>query len=141
MEPVGRTILLVNDDREWCELFSLVLADAGFQPVGVPGLAEAVRVLQEGQVDVAVVDLTLPNREGFAALQAVKRIAGPSTPVVMVAGHADPSDRAEARSLGADELRVLPYDVEDLVKSVVKLAIWGPPLVVSTVIIMGHGAA
>jgi DNA-binding response OmpR family regulator len=120
-ESANRVILLVNDDPEWCHLFALIFEEVGFEAIAVSTLAAALEMLAKQRTDIAVIDLMLPDREGFTALQAVKRIAGVSTPVVMVAGYAEPLDRAEAKALGADDLLVLPYAVEDVVESVVRL--------------------
>jgi DNA-binding response OmpR family regulator len=121
MNPRQQTVLVVDDDVEFCELIMAVLGEAGFRVFTALDAAEAFLLLSGERPDAAVVDTGLPGRSGFRVLQAIKRMAGPDTPVVMTAAYLAEKERAKLKRLGANDLLVVPYDVEDLVEAVVRL--------------------
>ena len=62
-------ILVVDDEANICVLYSEELADEGYEVVTATNTAEAVERLQEGQFDLAVLDIKLKNESGIDLLQ------------------------------------------------------------------------
>ena len=108
----GRTLarlrlLLVEDDPNDAELVQSCLAEArrgGAEIVHAATLADALRVLRAQPVDVAVVDLDLPDSFGFHTLEALG--AATRSPIIVVTGNPHPALAAEALKRRAFE--VLP---------------------------------
>lgn len=69
LEPVtvNRTLLLIEDDRDICEIVQLVLAEEGYETLTVPNGAEALRLLRAGEARpfVIMLDLMLPVMDAW----------------------------------------------------------------------------
>lgn len=117
-------ILLVEDDPNDAELVEACLGEAsanGAEIVHVASLAEGLRALQIESIEIAVVDLDLPDSCGFATLE--KLAAAARVPVIVVSGNPHPALAAEALKRGAYEvLKKSELDARSLMH-VVRLAV------------------
>ncbi len=87
--------------------------------------AEAVAAVLRGGPDMVLMDVRMPNRDGFAACRDLKLdVATRFTPVVLMTGTAEREDRVKAIEAGADDFLTKPIDESELrarVKSLVRL--------------------
>jgi DNA-binding response OmpR family regulator len=109
-------LLVVEDNTELLELIRLGLKQAGFTIYtatnGVDGLKKA-RTLQP---DLVILDLILPELDGFAVCEALKRGADTATiPVIMMTGLTSEFTRYAGMESGADEYITKPISPEQLV--------------------------
>jgi CheY-like chemotaxis protein len=115
------TVVLVCDDST-SKRYLLVswLARAGFQVVEAKSGAEALRRLDSERIDVAVLDVRLPDMTGYEVCERIKRDPRHSAvPVIHVSAHAvDADDRTEGLNRGADGYLIEPIDPGELVASV-----------------------
>ena len=122
--PEGKTILLVDDDREMLDALVAVLSDTGATlKTAVDGNA-AVETAQECDPDLVVLDAMLPKRSGFLVLEKLKGPAkkrGAKPFVIMITGNAGKRHQVWAESLGVDGYLNKPFRMERLVESVEKL--------------------
>src|SRR5215217_7855009 len=90
-------VLLVEDNAADVDLIREALADAELDPAldgpalrldQVDRLAGALERLTQGEVDVVLLDLSLPDCQGFETFARLQR-AAPSTPIVVLSGLAD----------------------------------------------------
>lgn len=107
-------VLIVDDDRDVLESM-----DAAFQAEGAATqLAtdgnEAVRICQEDPPDLVVLDMMLPRRSGFLALEKIKGKED-SPIVIMVTANEGKRHQEYARSLGVDEYLLKPVPLGRLV--------------------------
>jgi two-component system chemotaxis sensor kinase CheA len=88
----NRSILLVDDSAFFRNMLSPVLKAAGYQVVTVPGAADALALMKEGQrFDVILTDIEMPDMDGFAFAEAVRgdmRLA--SVPIIGLSAMATP---------------------------------------------------
>lgn len=112
-------LLLVEDDDHVAAALSAVLGRHGFRVDHVRSGAEALRKLLPGSqheagepVDVVLLDLGLPDQDGFEVCGRIRRTS--STPVIMVTARADVRSRIHGLNLGADDYVVKPYDMGEL---------------------------
>jgi DNA-binding response OmpR family regulator len=110
-------LLLVEDDDRVAAPLSAVLARHGFEVAHVHSGAEALqKLLVGGQAqpgfDVVLLDLGLPDQDGFEVCGRIRRTS--STPVIMVTARADVRSRIHGLNLGADDYVVKPYDMGEL---------------------------
>ena len=111
----GRTILVVDDDPEACEIIERFLVRDGFDVVTATSGAEGLRLAHELQPAAITLDVMMPDMDGWSVLRAIK--ADPhlaEIPVVMVTMV---DDKSRGYSLGATDYLTKPVDRGALVKA------------------------
>ena len=110
-EENSATILVVDDQGSNRALLQDILIDCGFKVRTAAEGEEALRVLDEGPIDMVLLDALMPGKSGFDVCREIK--GNPSThltPVVFVTALSDKESRGIAISAGADDLLTLPVD-------------------------------
>ncbi|HEX9104223.1 MAG TPA: response regulator [Polyangia bacterium] len=113
------TVLLVEDSAETYELYSEVLAKAGYAVVGADNADEAYEVAVSIAPDLIVMDNELRGVDGCAATERLKR--DPRTapiPVVMITGRISRQEFERARAAGCDAFLAKPVSYEQLLDEV-----------------------
>ncbi|TWH98889.1 DNA-binding response OmpR family regulator [Luteimonas cucumeris] len=111
-------IVLLEDDAELREEILLPgLTGYGFAVVGVGTAAAMYEALRTNAADVAVLDVGLPDADGFSVAQAVRALL-PGIGIVMLTGHGETSDQVRGLSHGADAYLVKPAQVELLAATI-----------------------
>lgn len=96
-----KKILLVEDDVFMSELLGKALERAGFELVSAKSGGEGVKKFQEAKPDVVLLDLILPDENGFEALRQIRRApGGPEAKVLVLSNLARESQMEEAKRLG-----------------------------------------
>lgn len=113
-------VLIVDDDRDVLESI-----DAAFQAEGALTMVamdgdEAVRICHEDPPDLVVLDVMLPKRSGFLALEKIKGRED-SPLVIMVTANEGRRHQAYAESLGVDEYLLKPVPLSRLLDAAVRL--------------------
>jgi two-component system response regulator HydG len=115
-ETVGRrrpTILLVDDELPILQMIGHLARTAGFDTIACPSGRQAIERLQHGHIDMAVVDLRMPEIGGIEVLRAI-RAADPDCQVVLMSGAATIDSAVEAVKLGAIDYLTKPFDIARL---------------------------
>ncbi|HEX9420047.1 MAG TPA: response regulator [Methylomirabilota bacterium] len=109
-------VMVVDDAYSELKLMESILKSAGHDVVCFPdgdGLEE--RMVEE-RPDVLLLDIVMPNRNGYEILRSLKRDERTrSTPVVLVSSKNQESDRVWGKRQGADEYLGKPFTAEQLV--------------------------
>jgi DNA-binding response OmpR family regulator len=105
-------LLLVEDDEHVAAALLAVLGRHGIATTHARGGAEALERAQEEPFDVVLLDLGLPDMDGFEVCGQLRRAAG--LPVIMVTARSDVRSRIHGLNLGADDYVVKPYDTGEL---------------------------
>jgi DNA-binding response OmpR family regulator len=112
-----KTVLVVEDDAAIRRGLVDALQFAGFEVIacsdGEQGLATAL----SAQLDLAVLDVMLPKRDGFAILAEVRR-SRPALPVILVTARGAEQDRVHGLQTGADDYVVKPFSSKELLARV-----------------------
>ncbi len=112
MVAPGGTILLVEDEEDIASLVRAYLERDGFRVVwatrGTEGLAE----LERHDVRLAILDLQLPDADGFDVCRAIRSTS--SLPVVMLTARDEEVDRVTGLELGADDYVTKPFSPREL---------------------------
>ena len=109
------SILLVEDDESLRSLLAMILTDAGYQVDTARDGLTALTVLEETAVALIVLDMNLPNLNGWDVARAA-RAAGIQAPVIMMSGGTEPA--GWAASIQAADYLAKPFSMEDLLRVV-----------------------
>src|SRR4029079_12026035 len=110
-------VLIVEDDSVIAEGMARHLPSAGFDPVVVGKGEQGLARLRFERPDVVVLDLMLPERDGWSVIEAA-RSEGIGTPIVVVSARGTEHDRVHALEIGADDYLVKPFSMKELVARV-----------------------
>jgi DNA-binding NtrC family response regulator len=107
------TLLVVDDEVSILQVIGHLAKGAGFDIVPCAGGRQAIERLQHGHIDMAVVDLRMPEVGGLEVLRAI-RAADPDCQVVLMSGDATIDSAVEAVKLGAIDYLTKPFDIARL---------------------------
>ena len=106
-------ILVAEDDASACRLMCEVLRQAGYQPFPAGNGAQALALMEHRHIDLAVVDLTMPQMDGMTFTRTVRE-GGSSLPILMVTARVAQADKREGFRAGTDDYMVKPVDEEEM---------------------------
>lgn len=106
-------ILLLEDDLPLGAALQASLARAGYACTWVRRLADGWAHLQDGAMDALLLDINLPDGEGFALLQRLRE-QGLGLPVLVLTARDGLGDRLRGFEGGADDYLVKPFAVDEL---------------------------
>src|SRR5258707_2251707 len=107
-KSMSKKILLVDDECSILEALSKVLGAENYDVVLAENGQDAVARIAAGPIDLVLLDLGLPIKNGWATLEWLAEI-NPLLPVIIITGRSD--QRALAQKAGADALMAKPLDV------------------------------
>jgi len=99
-EPTFGNILIIDDERDNTEIIKDILEDVNYSTMLARSAAEAKVILAANHFDLILMDVWMPGQDGISLLSEWHS-EGFDTPVVMMSGHAEPSDIVKAMKLGA----------------------------------------
>ncbi len=106
-------VLLVEDDSQITENLTSFLRGEGFQVTAVSGQKRAVELLMESRFDLALVDISLSDGNGFAVCAAAKTHG--DTPVIFLTASGDEYSVVTGLDMGADDYISKPFRPRELV--------------------------
>jgi DNA-binding response OmpR family regulator len=114
--PAGGTmdnsILIIDDDRELCQLLAEFLHREGFSTVAIHDGAEAVAHCRTHSHDAIVLDIMLPGIQGLEVLRQLRQFT--AVPVLMLTARGEDTDRIIGLELGADDYLPKPCNPREL---------------------------
>jgi DNA-binding response OmpR family regulator len=106
-------VLLVDDDRELCQMLTEYLNTENFAVTSVHDGAVALAELRVKDFEIVILDVMLPSVGGFDVLRALGATHG--TPILMLTARGDDVDRIVGLELGADDYLSKPFNPRELV--------------------------
>lgn len=113
---LNRRILIVEDERRMARFIRLNLEHDGFQVVEAVTGQQAIQQLRDAFPDLILLDVMLPDLDGFHVLQTVREIS--DVPVIMLTAKGEEEDRVRGLELGADDYVTKPFSPRELVSRV-----------------------
>lgn len=113
---LNRRILIVEDERRMARFIRLNLEHDGFQVVEAITGQQAIQQLRDTFPDLILLDVMLPDLDGFNVLQTVREIS--DVPVIMLTAKGEEEDRVRGLELGADDYVTKPFSPRELVSRV-----------------------
>ena len=120
----GMRVLIVDDDRESCEMMREVLGEYGASIRAALSAGAALDALSEFTPDLVLTDIAMPAQDGYAVMSAVRALAttlGHRVPVAAVTANAHAEDREGAIAAGFDEYLAKPIQPATLARAVAAL--------------------
>ena len=112
-QPDAR-LLVVEDEPNILELLAASLRYAGFEVITASGGTEAVQAAQRHRPDLIVLDVMLPDMDGFDVIRRL-RGGGARIPVVFLTAKDATEDKIRGLTLGGDDYVTKPFSLEELV--------------------------
>jgi two-component system response regulator HydG len=117
----GLGVMVVDDERAMRESLAAWLGHEGHRVSLAAGGEEALRLLSARAPEVMLVDIKMPGMDGLELLRQVRR-RSPDTQVVMITAYGSIADAVEAMKEGAADYLLKPFDPEELVALISRLA-------------------
>ena len=109
----NQRILVVDDDRNICEIIRLYLEKEGFEVIIANDGQKALELFKEKTPSVVVLDIMMPKMDGFQVCREIRRVS--SIPVIMLTAKGETFDKVLGLELGADDYMVKPFENKELV--------------------------
>jgi CheY-like chemotaxis protein len=115
----GKRFLVAEDNEINQKLIDYVLKKAGGEVEMVSNGAEAVRYLQnDNTVDLIIMDLQMPEMDGYAATQYIRNDLQMRTPIIAMTATAMKGEQLQCLELGMNEYMTKPFDFADLYRRI-----------------------
>ena len=113
---MGLHVLVVDDEPDFLELIAHGLKANGFECSEAFNGMQALEKAREGKPDVVILDIMLPDLDGFTICEMLRRHPSTSTiPVLMLTCLGGAMSRLNGLSAGADDYLTKPFKMADLV--------------------------
>jgi len=109
---VAHSLLLVDDEPRIRRVLRLALEDEGYQVAEAANGYDALAALRRETPDVVLLDLMLPDRDGFTVCREIRRTS--DVPVIMVTARTDSHDVVAGLEAGADDYVTKPLVAKEL---------------------------
>ena len=106
-------VLIVDDEKDFVEMFSLRLKEQGEKVSTAHSGKEALKLLETVVIDVVILDIRMPGMDGIDTLKQIKKLH-PIVEVILLTGHGSTETAVEGMKLGAFDYLMKPADFEDI---------------------------
>jgi len=115
----GERILIVDDEQGMRRLLTRILAREGYDAVAVESGSQALRELGAEEIDLAVLDIRMPEMDGLELLARIKDF-NPALPVIMITAYGTVDSAIQALRSGAYDYITKPFDTDEIKLTVAK---------------------
>jgi DNA-binding response OmpR family regulator len=109
-------ILVVDDEHSLRQLLRLYLEKESYEVIEADDGLDALSLLRRGGIDLALVDVMLPELDGFEVLRRVRTESG--IPIILITARGEEAQRIAGLELGADDYVVKPFSAPEVVARV-----------------------
>jgi two-component system, OmpR family, response regulator len=113
----GVRVLVVDDELNITELVSLALRYEGFEVKSAADGREALRAVREFDPSVVILDVRLPDTDGFEVCRRL-RAGGNHTPVIFLTARDSTEDKIAGLTIGGDDYLTKPFSLDELIARV-----------------------
>lgn len=116
VSSISKRILVVEDEQAISSFVRPYLEQSGYSVVIAESLSEARKAADATEPDLVILDLTLPDGDGFDALTHIRRAS--DAPVIILSARDDEKEKIIGLGLGADDYVTKPFHPDELVARV-----------------------
>ena len=113
MIRIPTKVLIVDDERDFVEMFSLRLQETGERVFTAYSGKECLDILEGEDIDVVVLDIKMPGMDGIEALREIKK-RHPIVEVILLTGHGAIETAVSGMKLGAYDYLLKPADAVEM---------------------------
>jgi DNA-binding response OmpR family regulator len=114
------TILIVDDDTNLCNVLREELSEVGYDAEYVNTGDDAFSFLVKKPVDLILLDLKMPGKDGFEVLKELEK-KEIKTKVIVLTAYADVKSAIDSAKMGASDFISKPYDFDELLITIRKV--------------------
>lgn len=111
--PLVKRVLVVDDEHKLREMISSYLQNEGYQTVEVANGNSAVQTIKNDQIDIVLLDIMMPEMDGYEALKEIRSIQK-KLPVIMLTAKTEEIDKIIGLEMGADDYITKPFSLREL---------------------------
>ena len=105
-------VLIVDDEPQIQRFLRAGLPPHGYECIEAATAAEALKLFAKWRPDAVILDLGLPDQDGFAVIQSIR--SSNLTPIVVLSARNDVEGKVKALEMGADDYVTKPFDMAEL---------------------------
>lgn len=109
-------VLIAEDEKDIRNLLKLQLEENGYTVYAAKDGIEALEVIQNTNIDLAVLDVMMPRLDGFNLLRKIRQTS--NLPVIFLTARGDDMDKILGLGIGADDYLVKPFSMAELLARV-----------------------
>ena len=109
-------VLVVDDEQALRRLLRLYLEKEGYEVVEADDGLDALSLLRRSEIDVALVDVMLPELDGFEVVRRIRTESG--IPIILITARGEEAQRIAGLEIGADDYVVKPFSAPEVVARV-----------------------
>lgn len=113
MIRIPAKVLIVDDEKDFVEMFSLRLTESGEKVFTAFSGQECLEKLSQETIDVVVLDIKMPGMDGMETLKEIKK-RFPIVEVILLTGHGTIDTAVEGMKLGAFDYLLKPADTKEM---------------------------
>ncbi len=113
MQNNQKTVLIVDDEANICELIRLYVEKEGYRAVIANDGQRAVEKFRSAKPDIVLLDIMLPIKDGWQVCREMRAID--NTPIIMLTAKGETFDKVLGLELGADDYIVKPFEPKELI--------------------------
>ena len=113
MIKIPARVLIVDDEKDFVEMFSLRLEGEGERVSTALNGVDALDLLDEIPIDVVILDIRMPGIDGIETLRQIKALH-PLVEVILLTGHGTTETAVEGMRLGAFDYLMKPADFDEI---------------------------
>lgn len=105
---MNKKILIVDDEKEIVDLLEVYLSNDGYSVYKCYNGLEAMKCIKQSQIDLAILDIMLPDIDGFRLCQKIREKF--YFPIIMLTAKIEDSDKIMGLTIGADDYITKPFN-------------------------------
>ena len=109
-------IMVVDDEKNICELIRLYLEKEGFDVTIANNGSDAIAMIRQNHPDLVLLDIMMPVIDGWEVCRQVREFS--QVPIIMLTAKGETFDKVMGLDLGADDYIVKPFDTKEVVARV-----------------------
>lgn len=113
MIKIPAKVLIVDDEKDFVEMFSLRLSTQGEIVTTACSGKQALEILEKQVIDVVILDIRMPGMDGIETLKQIKA-RHPIVEVILLTGHGSTETAVDGMKLGAFDYLMKPADFQDI---------------------------
>ena len=113
MKNTKNTVLIVDDEKNICELIRLYVEKEGYDAIIANDGGRAVEKYKQAQPDIVLLDIMLPVKDGWQVCREIRAVS--DVPIIMLTAKGETFDKVLGLELGADDYIVKPFEPKELI--------------------------